>query len=96
MNIERIAKCEMQAGFGVATPTYRLEEEQMSLCNDCRHLIDIIDSELVCCEAHRFSVKGKRKCDAYLSAKCKDKRKIEKSNREVEKIQLKEYEDMLG
>lgn len=60
MNIERIAKCEMQAGFGVATPICRWEEEQMSLCNDCRHLIDIIASELICCEAHKFSVKGKR------------------------------------
>lgn len=72
-----------------------MDKLQMSLCNDCRHLIYIIDSELICCEAHKFSVKGKRKCNAYLSAKSKDKRKIEKSNREVEKIQLEEYEDML-
>lgn len=68
----------------------------MSLCNDCRHLIDVIDAELICCEAHKFAVKGKRNCKAYLSAKCKDKKKIEKSNKEVENIQLREYEDTLG
>jgi len=67
----------------------------MSLCNECRNLIDIIDSTLVSCEAHMFSVECKNECKLFLSSKCRDKRKIEKNNRAVENVLLKEYEDVM-
>ncbi len=59
-------------------------------------MIDILDEERILCEAHRFSVERDQECKAYLSAKCKDKKKIKRSNSRVEDILLKEYEDMLG
>ena len=68
----------------------------MSLCKNCRHLINIIDEERIVCEAHRFSVERDQECKAYLSAKCKDEKKIKRNNSKVEDILLEEYEDMLG
>lgn len=67
----------------------------MSLCNDCRNLIDTIDSVLVSCEAHMFAVKCKNECSLYLSSKCRDKHKIEKNNKAVEDIRLREYENAM-
>lgn len=66
----------------------------MSSCKNCRHLISVIDEERITCEAHRFSVVSNQECKAYLSAKCKDEKKINKSNSRVEDILLEEYEDM--
>ncbi|MBC5745800.1 hypothetical protein FMM74_020115 [Lachnospiraceae bacterium MD308] len=68
----------------------------MSSCKNCRHLISVIDEERITCEAHRYSVERDQECKAYLSVKCKDKKKIRRSNRKVEDILLEEYEDMLG
>lgn len=68
----------------------------MSLCKDCRHLINVIDRTRINCEAHRFSVESKKQCKAYLSIECKDKKKIDKSISMVEDILSEEYEDMLG
>lgn len=68
----------------------------MSSCKNCRHLIDILDEERIACEAHRFYVEKDQECKAYLSAKCKDEKKIEKSNGRVEDILLEEYEENLG
>lgn len=68
----------------------------MSTCKNCRHLIDILDEERIVCEAHKFSVERDQPCRAYLSAKCKDEKKIERSNGRVEDILLEEYEENLG
>jgi len=68
----------------------------MSSCKNCRHLIDILDEERIVCEAHRFSVEKDQECKAYLSTKCKDEKKIKRSNGRVGDILLEEYEDMLG
>lgn len=68
----------------------------MSSCKNCRHLIDILDEERIICEAHKFSVERDQPCKAYLSVKCKDKKKIKRSNSGVEDLLLEEYEDMLG
>lgn len=38
----------------------------MTLCEDCIHVLRRI-GKTVDCEAHRFSVKSKKKCEAYLS-----------------------------
>ena len=67
----------------------------MSLCNECRNLIDTIDSVLVSCEAHMFAVECKDECKLFLSSKCRDKRKMEKNNKAVEDVRLKEYEDAM-
>lgn len=58
-------------------------------------MIDILDEERIVCEAHRFYVEKDQECKAYLSAKCKDEKKIERSNSRVEDILLEENEDML-
>lgn len=68
----------------------------MSSCKNCRHLIDILDEERIICEAHKFSVERDQPCKAYLSVKCKDEKRIKRSNSGVEDLLLKEYEDMLG
>lgn len=68
----------------------------MSLCKNCRHLIDILDEERITCEAHKFSIERDQPCKAYLSTKCKDEKKIKRSNSRVEDILLEEYEEMLG
>ena len=59
-------------------------------------MIDILDEERIVCEAHKFSVERDQECKAYLSAKCKDEKKIKRNNSKVEDILLEEYEDMLG
>ena len=59
-------------------------------------MIDILDEERIVCEAHKFSVERDQECKAYLSAKCKDEKKIKRSNRKVEDILLEEYEENLG
>lgn len=41
------------------------------LCNDCRNLIKVIDSNTIECEAYLFSVKCKSECRGDLSYKCK-------------------------
>lgn len=68
----------------------------MNLCKNCRHLIDILDEERVICEAHKFSVERDQSCKAYLSVKCKDEKRINRSNSMVEDILLEEYEENLG
>lgn len=68
----------------------------MSTCKNCRHLIDILDEERITCEAHKFSVERDQPCKAYLNAKCKDEKKIKRSNSRVEEILLEEYEENLG
>jgi hypothetical protein len=68
----------------------------MSLCKNCRHLIDILGEERITCEAHKFSVEKDQECKAYLSAKCKDGKKIKRSISRVEDILLEEYEENLG
>lgn len=68
----------------------------MSLCKNCRHLIDILDKERIVCEAHKFSVERDQPCKAYLSVRCKDEKKINRSNHRVEGILLEEYEENLG
>ncbi len=50
------------------------------LCNDCRNLIKVIDSNTIQCEAYMFSVKCISKCKGYLSHKCEDERLIHKNN----------------
>lgn len=68
----------------------------MSSCKNCRHLIDILEEERILCEAHKFSVERDQSCKAYLSAKCKDEKRIKRSNNRVEEILLEEYEENLG
>ena len=68
----------------------------MSSCINCRHLINVVDGDRINCEAHRFSVEINQDCKAYLSEKCKDEKKIERSNSMVEDILLEEYEEKLG
>lgn len=71
------------------------EKNNMSVCEGCRNLIDVIDSRTVLCEAYMFSVESKEKCDMFLSSKCKDKRKIKRNNNVVERMRLSEYEDLM-
>ena len=71
------------------------EKSNMSVCENCRNLIDVIDSRTVLCEAYMFSVESKEKCDMFLSSKCKDKRKIKRNNNVVERMRLSEYEDLM-
>lgn len=59
-------------------------------------MIDILDEERIICEAHKFSVERDQPCTAYLNAKCKDEKKIKRSNNRVEEILLEEYEEKLG
>lgn len=68
----------------------------MSSCKNCRHLINILDEERITCEAHKFSVERDQPCKAYLSVRCKDEKKIKRSNSRVEEILLEEYEENLG
>ncbi len=53
----------------------------MSLCDDCRNLIRKYDVDLIACEGHKFSIRPKTKCKAYLSCDCADKKKIQKNNK---------------
>ena len=69
---------------------------EKSLCNDCRHLIDIVDAEYIYCEAHEFSTKCKTQCKAYLNSNCNDEQKIKTSNIVATNILLDEYEDIIG
>lgn len=59
-------------------------------------MIDILDEKRITCEAHKFSVERDQPCMAYLNAKCKDEKKIKRSNSRVEEIILEEYEKNLG
>lgn len=59
-------------------------------------MISVIDEERIICDAYKFSIEKDQECKAYLSAKCKDEKKIKRSNSRVEDILLEEYEDMLG
>lgn len=44
------------------------------------------------CEAHRFPVESKKKCEAYLSIECEDEKQITKSNYIAEDMVLRELE----
>lgn len=68
----------------------------MSSCKNCRNLIDTFDGERIVCEAHKFSVERDQPCKAYLSVRCKDEKKINRSNGIVEDMLLEEYEENLG
>ena len=65
------------------------------LCNDCRNLIKVIDSDTIECEAYLFSVKCKKKCRGYLSQKCKNEKLIHKNNNVIDDMMLEDQEKRL-
>lgn len=71
------------------------------LCNDCRNLIKVIDSNTIECEAYLFSVKCKAylfsvkcksECRGYLSYKCKNEKQIQKNNNIIADMYLEDEE----
>lgn len=65
------------------------------LCNDCRNLIKVIDSNTIECEAYLFSVKCKSECRGYLSYKCKNEKRIQKNNNIIADMYLEDEEERM-
>jgi len=65
------------------------------LCNDCRNLLKVIDSNTIQCEAYMFAVKCKNKCKGYLSYKCKNEKRIYKNNCIINDMYLEDEENIM-
>lgn len=64
------------------------------LCNDCRNLINVIDSNTIQCEAYMVA-KCKNKCRGYLNYKCKNEKRIQKNNDIIADMYLEDEESRM-
>lgn len=65
------------------------------ICNDCRNLVSVLDSNTIQCEAYMFSVKCKNECKGYLSCKCKNQKLIHKNNKVIADMYLEDEENRM-